>query len=81
VQHRPSAWQPEDRVLIERAEPAYRKTIRRGGWGPWRLDVPLVEVYSYQQHLDARQAIRSPPTEHNQGNACSELSAECRLAG
>lgn len=57
VQHRPSGWQPVDRWLIERAEPAYRKTIRDGGWGPWRLDVPLVEVYSYEQYLTARGAV------------------------
>jgi len=56
VQHRPSGWQPEDRWLIEHGRPAYRKTIRRAGWGPWRLDVPLVEVYSYDQHLAARRA-------------------------
>jgi len=52
VQARPSGWQLADRLLIERAEPFFRKTIRRGGWGPWRLDVPLIEVYSYQQYLD-----------------------------
>ncbi|NQT13630.1 MAG: phospholipid carrier-dependent glycosyltransferase [Planctomycetes bacterium] len=57
VQHRPSGWQPVDQWLIERAEPAYRKTIRDGGWGPWRLDVPLVEVYSYEQYLTARKAV------------------------
>jgi hypothetical protein len=57
VQHRPSAWQPADRRLIAEQEPAFVKTIRSGGWGPWRLDVPLVEVYSYQQYLQAREAV------------------------
>jgi hypothetical protein len=57
LQRRPSAWQPPDRWLIEHAEPAYRKVIRGGGVGPWRLDtVPLVEVYSYRDYLRAREA-------------------------
>jgi len=59
IQHRPSGWQPVDRWLIEEAEPAYRKTIRGGGWGPWRLDVPLVEAYSYEQYRSAREALES----------------------
>jgi hypothetical protein len=63
VQHRPSGWQPVDRWLIEEAEPAYRKTIRRGGWGPWRLDVALVEVYSYEQYLSARRALEGRRSE------------------
>ena len=57
IQHRPSGWQPEDRRLIEDFRPAFRKTIRPGGRGPWRLDVPLVEVYAYQQHEKAKQAL------------------------
>jgi len=57
VQHRPSGWQPADRWLVERAEPAWCKMIRSGGWGPWRLDVPLVEVYSYAQYLEACEAV------------------------
>jgi hypothetical protein len=62
LQHRPSAWQPPDRWLIEHAEPAYRKVIRHGGVGPWRLDdVPLVEVYSYGEYLRACEATGTPP--------------------
>ncbi|MBN2475516.1 MAG: hypothetical protein JXB62_12970 [Pirellulales bacterium] len=53
LQHRPSGWQPPDRWLIEHAQPAYRKTIRPDGWGPWRLDVPLVDVYDDGQYLRA----------------------------
>ncbi len=64
IQHRPSGWQPADRWLVEHAEPAYGKTIRRGGWGPWRLDVPLVEVYSYSQYLEACEAVRPARTQH-----------------
>ena len=56
VQHRPSGWQPEDRWLIEHYLPVHRKTIRPTGWGPWRLDVTLVGVYAYSQHLAARRA-------------------------
>jgi hypothetical protein len=58
LQHRPSAWQAPDRWLIEHAQPAYRKVVRRGGVGPWRLDdVPLVEVYSYGDYQRARAAV------------------------
>jgi 4-amino-4-deoxy-L-arabinose transferase-like glycosyltransferase len=57
VQHRPSGWQPVDRWLIRKAEPAYRKTIREGGWGPWRLDVPLVWVYSYDEYVSACEEV------------------------
>ncbi len=61
VQHRPGAWQPLDRWLIEQAEPAHRKVIRHGGFGPWRLDhVPLVEVYSYRDYLRACEATGTP---------------------
>ena len=58
MQRRPSAWQPADRWLIGHARPAFTKTIRPHGFGPWRLDVPLVEVYSYQQYLEAVDAAR-----------------------
>jgi hypothetical protein len=55
LQHRPSGWQPPDRWLIDHAQPpAHRKTIHRVGVGPWRLDVPLVEVYDYRRFLQAR---------------------------
>ncbi|MFH1269024.1 MAG: glycosyltransferase 87 family protein [Planctomycetota bacterium] len=51
VQHRPSGMWPVDHWLVANCRPAFRKTIRAGGWGPWRLDVPLVEVYPYEQYL------------------------------
>ncbi|MFH1918883.1 MAG: hypothetical protein ABIP48_03205, partial [Planctomycetota bacterium] len=51
VQHRPSGMWPADHWLVANCRPAFRKTIRAGGWGPWRLDVPLVEVYPYEQYL------------------------------
>ena len=62
LQHRPSAWQPPDHWLIAHAEPAYRKVIRRGGIGPWRLDqVPVVEVYAHRDYLRACEATGTPP--------------------
>ena len=39
LQHRPSAWQPCDRRLLENATPAYRNTL---------LGVPLLSVYDYR---------------------------------
>jgi hypothetical protein len=53
IQRRPSAWEPCDQWLIEHARPAFQKTIRSGGWGPWRLDVPLLDVYPYAEYLRA----------------------------
>ena len=38
VQHRPSAWQPHDRWLLENGVPVYRNTL---------LGVPLLSVYKY----------------------------------
>ncbi len=59
LQHRPSGWQPADRWLIRHGRPACRKTIRQDGWGPWRLDVPLVEVYAYERYAWACKAARA----------------------
>ncbi len=53
LQHRPSAWQKPDRWLIDHEKPALQKRIRSGGWGPWRLDVPIVAVYAYSQYVGA----------------------------
>ncbi len=58
LQRRASAWQPADRWLIEHARPAFAKAIRPNGFGPWRLDVPLVEIYSYDRYLEAADAVR-----------------------
>lgn len=70
LQRRPGpwVWHPIDPWLVAHEQPAYRKTIRPvrlrvvlQGWGadvprPWRLDVPLVEVYDYEHYLRARSA-------------------------
>jgi hypothetical protein len=66
LQDRPSGWQPADRRLIEEFRPAHVKTIRAGGWGPWRLDVPLVEVYDCRQYVEARQATTTPQSQTKQ---------------
>lgn len=58
IQRRPSACMPPDRWLLENARPVYRKTLRQSGWGPWRLDVPLIEIYRYADFAAAREATR-----------------------
>ena len=62
IQRRPSAWEPCDEWLIEHCRPAFQKTIRPGGWGPWRLDVPLIDVYPYAEYVQAVGRVeRSEP--------------------
>lgn len=56
LQRRPSAWQAADLELLQHGQPAFAKAIRSGGWGAWRLEQPLVEVYPYAQYLEAQQA-------------------------
>lgn len=47
LQRRPSAEFRRDRFLIENKTPVFRKTIRKGGIGPWNLgSTPLLEIYS-----------------------------------
>jgi hypothetical protein len=58
IQRRPSAWEPWDQWLVEHGRPAFEKTIRSGGWGPWRLDVPLLDVYPYAEYLRACRETR-----------------------
>jgi hypothetical protein len=65
LQRRPSAMFPADRWLVEHREPAFRHLLRRGGWGPWRLDVPLVEVYSFADYHQAWRATH-PETDDRQ---------------
>lgn len=60
LQHRPSGWSRIDRWLLEHARPAYTKTIRPQGWGPWRLDVPVLSVYRW---ADYRLAVRATSLE------------------
>jgi len=53
VQHRPSGWQPDAMRLITSAQPVLTKRLGRGGWGPWRLDVPLLTIYDAADYVDA----------------------------
>ncbi|HVC97292.1 MAG TPA: glycosyltransferase family 39 protein [Pirellulales bacterium] len=55
IQRRPSTWSKADRRLVTGGRPAFRKTIRRPdtGWGPWRLDVAIIEVYDFDRYMDA----------------------------
>jgi hypothetical protein len=53
IQRRPSAWEPWDEWLVTHGRPSFQKTIRSGGWGPWRLDVPLIDVYPYAEYVRA----------------------------
>ncbi len=52
VQRRPSFYSPVDRRLLSDEQPACTKTIRPAGWGwgLWRLDVPVLEIYSAAQY-------------------------------
>lgn len=61
LQRRPSAWQAADLWLLEHAQPAFRKTIRTGGIGPWRLDDVLVEVYPFEQYVQAQKESAAAP--------------------
>jgi 4-amino-4-deoxy-L-arabinose transferase-like glycosyltransferase len=65
LQRRPSGMWPADHWLVQNREPAFRKTIRPGGWGPWRLDVPLVEVYSFREFLEACRVLGGHPSERS----------------
>jgi 4-amino-4-deoxy-L-arabinose transferase-like glycosyltransferase len=59
LQFRPSAHQPVDRWLIDHAEPAYIHRIGNRGFGPWRVDQPLLAVYHGAEVRAARRAIAS----------------------
>jgi hypothetical protein len=56
VQRRPSAHSDVDEQLIEHATPVWQKTVRNPnhGFGPWRLDAPLLDVYEYGDYEAAR---------------------------
>jgi len=59
IQRRPSGYRDYDRWLLTHEEPTYRHTIRPSncGAGAWRLDVPLLHVYTYEQYQEARRAM------------------------
>ena len=49
IQNRPSGLGRADRDLLKSAKPVFTKKIRHGGWGPWRLDVPMVWVFDEER--------------------------------
>lgn len=51
IQNRPGLWTATDRELMTSQPPLFVKTIRNptSGFGPWRLNVPVVAVYSREQ--------------------------------
>ncbi|MEZ6071783.1 MAG: glycosyltransferase family 39 protein [Pirellulales bacterium] len=61
LQRRPSAHHAVDRYLLEHAMPVWQKTIRppQYGRGPWRLDVPLLDVYEYKDYEAAQAAVET----------------------
>ncbi len=61
TQNRPGAW-PDfhvDQWLILHGRPEFVKTIRAGGIGPWRLDVPVVAIYDYREYEHFLPAARA----------------------
>ncbi|HEX5445106.1 MAG TPA: hypothetical protein VFW87_14805 [Pirellulales bacterium] len=60
IQRRPTFWRPHDRWLVEHEQPAFAKTIRPPSWGfgPWRLDVPLILIYSAEQRSAAAAHVQ-----------------------
>jgi len=59
VQNRPGLWTAVDRELINSQTPLFTKTIRDPTWGtgPWRLNVPVVYVFSHEQWSLASRSI------------------------
>jgi len=56
LQLRPGSYRPADWWLTKNATPVYQKKLRETAWwsrGPWRLDVPLVNVYSFADYQRA----------------------------
>ncbi len=59
LQSRPGAWHPPDHWLVDHCQPAFQMQIHGSGVGPWRLDVPLIRIYPYDQYLRARHLTAS----------------------
>jgi 4-amino-4-deoxy-L-arabinose transferase-like glycosyltransferase len=64
LQRRPTFWDACDRWLVEHETPAFVKTVRspRSGIGPWRLDVPLIMIFSADQYRLARASLEADAT-------------------
>ncbi len=59
IQRRPSACMPPDQWLLRNAKPVYKKYLHHHGRGPWRMNVPLLEVYRYEDYEAAVNATES----------------------
>ncbi len=61
IQRRPSACMPPDQWLLQNARPVYKKYLPSCGPGPWHMNVPLLEIYRYEDYEAAVKATRSGP--------------------
>ena len=57
IQRRPSACMPPDQWLLQNAQPAYKKYVHSYGSGPWQLNVPLLEIYPYEDYEAAAKSL------------------------
>jgi hypothetical protein len=61
IQRRPSACMPSDQRLLQNAQPVYKKYLPSYGPGPWHMNVPLLEVYRYDDYAAAVASSESSP--------------------
>ena len=59
VQNRPSGMLPVDRWLVKHCKPAMTKKIHHVGFGPWRLDTPLLFVYTQKSLRTAQDNVNN----------------------
>lgn len=59
IQRRPSACMLPDQWLLRNAQPVYKKYLHHHGLGPWRLNVPLLEIYRYEDCQVAVESLKS----------------------
>ena len=57
IQRRPSACMPPDQWLLRNAQPVYKKYLHHHGLGPWRFNVPLLEIYRYEDYQAAVESL------------------------
>ncbi len=58
IQRRPSACMPPDQWLLRNARAVYKKYIPSCGPGPWHMNVPLLEIYRYEDYAAAVEATQ-----------------------
>lgn len=61
LQRRPSFMSRVDHFLDEHEAPVFSKFVRGRvvGLGPWRTDVPLLKIFSFEQFERARRAVEA----------------------